>query len=307
MLCEQFEDSLTDYLEGSLTPETQRACAEHILRCPVCHDLLSEVKNTLQSCRLSTEAVGTGFPAGLEARILQRTAPDTMMSCREFEEYLTDYLDGFLPAALYHRWERHAALCEQCTELPGAVVRSIGACYSYIQDEMPMPARLHERILQATLGTTHASELRPSFMTRSLSGLRMWLDRAFSPQLATVATMLLVAVLVGTTTISDDGTIGGMYRTGLRLAAQTYLRGATTAARNTAISDEVKQVADTWMHFVNTAVQNADANTGGNRTLNGEGNPSGETSNEAQPGETEAPPPAPNRDAPETEHEPQNR
>ena len=45
------------------------------------------------------------------------------MSCEEFEECLTDYLDGFLPAHLYHRWERHAALCDRCTELPGEVVR----------------------------------------------------------------------------------------------------------------------------------------------------------------------------------------
>ena len=40
------------------------------------------------------------------------------MTCEEFEESLTDYLDGFLPAHNYHRWERHAALCDRCTELP---------------------------------------------------------------------------------------------------------------------------------------------------------------------------------------------
>jgi len=44
--------------------------------------------------------------------------PETAMACEEFELFLTDYLDGFLPASLYHRWERHAALCGQCTELP---------------------------------------------------------------------------------------------------------------------------------------------------------------------------------------------
>ncbi len=259
MLCEQFEDRLTDYIEGALPSEAQRACAEHALRCPVCHELLSEVRNTLQACQLSSLSVAP--PAGLEARIIERTAPQMMMSCGEFEEHLTDYLDGFLPAALYHRWERHAALCEQCTELPGAVVRSIGACYSYMQDELPLPAGLHAKILQSTLGTTHASEVRPPAAARALAALRGWLDWAFSPQLATVATMILVAVLVGTTTISDDGTIGGMYRTGLRLAAQTYLRGATTAARSTALSDEIKLVADSWMRFVNTSAQNANASS----------------------------------------------
>ena len=258
MLCEQFEESLTEYIEGALPSDAQRAAAEHVLRCPVCHELLSEVRNTLRACQISIAPVAS---AGFEARILERTAPQMLMSCREFEEHLTDYLDGFLPAALYHRWERHAALCEHCTELPGTVVRSIGACYSYMQDELPLPVGLHENFLQATLGTVRAREVRPPASVRSLAALRAWLDWAFAPQLATVATMILVAVLVGTTTISADGTISGMYRRGLQLAAQTYLRGATTAARNTALSDDIKHVADSWMRFVNTSAQNANASS----------------------------------------------
>src|SRR5438128_4508770 len=157
MFCADFENSLSDYFDGTLNVETHQAFVEHAMRCPVCHDLLSEVKNTLQACAV------TAVPdpsAELEARILLRTMPATVMACNEFEEYLTDYLDGFLPAALYHRWERHAALCERCTNLPGDVVRSIGACYSYISEELPVPNELHERILQATLGTTQAEQVR---------------------------------------------------------------------------------------------------------------------------------------------------
>ena len=75
------------------------------------------------------------------------------MTCEEFEEFLTDYLDGFLPAPLFHRWERHAVLCARCTELPGEVVRAIGTCYIYLAEEKPVPVGLNERILQATLGT----------------------------------------------------------------------------------------------------------------------------------------------------------
>ena len=33
----------------------------------------------------------------LEARILVSTMPETAMGCEDFEEHLTDYLDGFLP------------------------------------------------------------------------------------------------------------------------------------------------------------------------------------------------------------------
>jgi anti-sigma factor RsiW len=227
MLCAEFEDRLTDYLEGALASEEQRACGEHALRCPVCHDLLNEVKNTLR-------AVAADEPPApsrrMEARILMQTAPETAMACDEFEDHLTDYLDGFLPAPLFHRWERHAALCARCTDLPGEVVRSIGACYSYISEEQPVPAGLHEKILQATLGTTAAGEVRAPISSRALEWLRGWLDAVVSPQLATVATMVLVAILVGTSTLSPDGSIGGMYRASLRLAARTYQSTARGAA-----------------------------------------------------------------------------
>ncbi|HKZ77384.1 MAG TPA: zf-HC2 domain-containing protein [Pyrinomonadaceae bacterium] len=218
MLCIEFEDRLTDYLDGVLDKESHSRFAEHALRCPVCHETLSEVKNAIEACR-----VGTIPPPGrdLDARILQSTAPEVAMTCGDFEEFLTDYLDGFLPAPLYHRWERHAALCSRCTQLPGEVVRSIGACYTYISEEMALPEGLNERILQATLGTITPEEVRAPLSARVASWMRGWLDMIVSPQLATVATMLLVAVLVLTNTVSADGSIGGVYQASLRLAEQS--------------------------------------------------------------------------------------
>ncbi|HVF56500.1 MAG TPA: anti-sigma factor [Pyrinomonadaceae bacterium] len=252
MLCTEFEDRLTDYMDGALDADAQRAFAEHSLRCPVCHELLSEVKNAVAECRM---AVPPQPSPELEARILLKTAPETSMSCEDFEEHLTDYLDGFLPAALYHRWERHAALCQHCTELPGHVVRAIGACYSYISEEQTVPAGLHERILQATLGTTEAEMMRAPLAARIAEAFRGWLDVVVSPQLATVATMVLMAVLVGTNTISDDGSIGGMYRASLRLAAQTYEHGANTA-RSAAQTGELKRVAEGLETLVGAPPQN---------------------------------------------------
>jgi len=222
MLCQDFEDQLSDYLEAALDAETHRAFSEHALRCPICHQTLSEVKNTLQACRVAEVPPPT---RELEAMILQNTMPETAMNCSEFEESLTDYLDGFLPAPFYHRWERHAALCDHCTELPGEVVRSIGACYTYISEEMPVPFGLNERILQATLGTLTATEVRAPITARLASWLRALLDPIVSPQLATVATMLLVAVFVLANTVSADGSISGVYQASLRLAEKSYENG----------------------------------------------------------------------------------
>src|ERR1044071_1575138 len=116
MLCVDFENLLTDYIEGVVGPETNRLMGEHAMKCPVRHETLLAVRGTIETCRTATVPPPS---RELEARILQKTVPETAMGCEEFEECLTDYLDGFLPAHLYHRWERHAALCDRCTELPG--------------------------------------------------------------------------------------------------------------------------------------------------------------------------------------------
>lgn len=238
MLCSEFELKLTDYLDAALDAESSRLVGEHALRCPVCHETLLAVKSSLEACRIGTVPAPS---REFEARILKKTVPETVMNCEDFEECLTDYLDGFLPANLYHRWERHAALCDSCTELPGVVVRSIGACYTYMAEELPLPAGLNERILQATLGTAVPHEFKAPWTSRVASALRLWLDPIVSPQLATVATMLLVAVLVMANTVSADGSISGVYDAGLQLAERTN-GNANSDIR--LLTDEPKSVDD---------------------------------------------------------------
>ena len=244
MLCHEFEDQLTDYLDGALEVRANREFAEHAMRCPVCHSLLSEVKNTLLACSAS-EAPPAG--TGLEARILLQTMPETAINCSEFEDYLTDYLDGFLMAPLYHRWERHAALCVSCSELPGSVVRAIGACYTYKQDELTVPAGLEARILQTTIGNVLPREIRAPLKSRLLEWLRGALDPIVSPQLASVATMLLVSVFVLTNTVSTDGSVGGIYHASLQLAE----RAGGNASKSTALPNGVKQFAGSVNDLMN--------------------------------------------------------
>lgn len=235
MLCHDFEDRLTDYLDGALDVEAHKNFAEHALRCPVCHDLLSEVKNTLVACSASEAPPAS---VGLEARILLKTMPQASLTCAEFEDYLTDYLDGFLVAPIFHRWERHAALCESCSELPGDVVRAIGACYTYKQDEVPVPAGLEARILQSTIGNVLPQQVRAPFTSRLVEWLRGALDPIVSPQLASVATMLLVSIFVLTNTVSTDGSVGGIYHASLQLAQRT----ADSASRSPALPNGMKQL-----------------------------------------------------------------
>jgi hypothetical protein len=238
MLCVDFETLLTDYIEGVVGPETNRLIGEHAMKCPVCHETLSAVRSALEACRIGTVPEPS---RELEARILQKTVPETAMRCDEFEECLTDYLDGFLPAHLYHRWERHAALCDRCTELPGEVVRAIGACYTYISEERPLPAGLNERILQATLGTVTPQEIKAPWTARAASRFRLWLDPIITPQLATVATMLLAATVVLTSTVSADGSISGVYAAGLQLAERTSGQSKSITEYPSQVTDQQEQ------------------------------------------------------------------
>lgn len=148
------------------------------------------------------------------------------MSCEDFENYLTDYLDGFLPATVFHRWERHAVLCDKCTDLPGEVVRSIAACYTYKMEEMPVPEGLNARILQATIGTENAKAVKASRFSQFSEWLRGFSFPISVPQLAPVAMMLVFAVFILTQTVSADGSISGMYQKSFELAEQTYKQGA---------------------------------------------------------------------------------
>ena len=218
--CSKFEELLTDYLDNVLDKPTRVAIAEHALRCPLCHALLNEVKSAVEVCR--EIAAPKHSLTRLEARIISMTTPQTAMVCAEFEDHLTDYLDGFLSATVFHRWERHAVLCEKCTDLPGEVVRSIAACYTYKTEELPLPEGLHAKILQATIGTERAREVKASWISNAAEWIHGLNFPIPIPQLAPVAMILMFAFFVFSQTVSADGSISGMYQKSFELAGQTY-------------------------------------------------------------------------------------
>lgn len=218
--CSTFEEMLSDYLDKTLAGETQKSVAAHALSCPLCHSLLNDVKESLSVCR-DIAAPATPMTR-LEARILSMTAPQAAMTCEDFESHLTDYLDGFLPAASFHRWERHAALCSSCEDLPGMVVRSIAACYTYKTDELAVPSGLHERILHLTLGTAETQTVKPSWIKEAAEWVKGIRIPVAVPQLAPVAMILAFAFLLFGETVSADGTISGIYQRSFELAGQTY-------------------------------------------------------------------------------------
>jgi hypothetical protein len=224
MDCGRFEEILSDYLERSLAGPDQKAAAEHALSCPLCHSLLNEVRSAMEVCR---EMAAPKLPVTrLEARILAATVPNASLACEDFEEHLTDYLDGFLPAPVFHRWERHAVLCDECSDLPGAVVRSLAACVTYKLEELPLPAGLHQRILNATLGAVDPKTVRASAWARFGEWVRGLQFPISVPQLAPVASMMMFAFLVLSQGVSADGTLTDIYSKSYALAEGTYRQSA---------------------------------------------------------------------------------
>ena len=215
---------MTDYLDKNLENGVHKAVASHALSCPLCHSLLNDVKDSLEVCR--NLAAPSLAMTRLEARVISMTMPETAMPCEEFEVYLTDYMDGFLPANLFHRWERHAVLCNTCEDLPGLVVRSIAACYTYKMEELAVPAGLHERILNMTIGSAEAMAVKASWASQAGEWIRGLSFPIAVPQLAPVAMMLLFAFLVFSQTVSADGTLIGVYQKSVELAEQTYKQSA---------------------------------------------------------------------------------
>lgn len=247
--CSQFEELLTDYLDRALDVTTQSLVAEHAIGCPLCHGLLNDVKESLDVCR-SISAPKMSMTR-LEARVLSMTLPETAMTCDDFEGHLTDYLDGFLPAAVFHRWERHAVLCGACEDLPGMVVRSIAACYTYKMDELAVPAGLHERILNLTIGTECAAEVRASWASRFAEAIRGLNFPVPVPQLASVAMMLMVAFMIFSQTVSADGSFTGVYQKSVELAESTYQQSAE-AWKGGPAQPAAKQDPVTGTTFVNS-------------------------------------------------------
>jgi hypothetical protein len=226
--CEKFEAQLTDFIDKTLDRPAFRVMAEHALKCPLCHELLNDVKTAVAACRTISEPRKP--LTRLEARILERTVPDASLACNEFEDSLTDYLDGFLPAQVFHRWERHAVMCDECTDLPGAVVRSLAAVVEYKLAELPVPAGLHARIMQHTAGTAKAkANARPAGPS-VFEQFKEWASNLSFPiavpQLGSVAFMMMFAFLVFSQTVSADGSLTDVYTKSYELAEATYKQGA---------------------------------------------------------------------------------
>src|SRR5918912_1578469 len=109
MDCSKFELSLSEYLDGALCRADAGEVASHALRCRACRAILDEVKAALRDCKYDDDL---NAPVELEEALLTIPSSYAPLTCGGFQELITEFLDGFVPAPTYHRFKAHAGACE---------------------------------------------------------------------------------------------------------------------------------------------------------------------------------------------------
>ena len=251
MNCSKFEESLSHYLDGMLSKSDARLFRAHSLKCRSCRTTLDDVKAVLVECKLADE---TPLSGALEAALLNIPAEHRPLDCYGFEELITEFLDGFVPARTYNLFETHAASCEDCSGLLTEVVYAVAACHSvHTYEDYEAPAALIEK-LKAIMPEQRRN------LWRSLSDRIIALAGCLIPNATqgarwsfATASMLAFAtfalLLFG---FSDDRTVGGIYRQANVKAGELYSQGAgiygqkdEVVARLQQVGSDIEEIWDT--------------------------------------------------------------
>ncbi len=180
MDCIQFQDSISDYLEGALDPRARAECAAHRLVCGECRELHADVRATMQALSGGGLEEIAG-PQGLEERIIAATTTGEMLSCTEFDKLLERYFDGVILAPTFQNFQSHFGHCPKCRRLMAGIEEAIALCREVKEAEVDVPDSLHDRIVAATVGGS------TGWFARAKSQFRDALQVLMAPQLAAAA------------------------------------------------------------------------------------------------------------------------
>lgn len=75
-----------------------------------------------------------------------------MITCRQFEDFVMDYLDGSLPEQQHKRFDWHMKICRECRDYLAAYKRTIELGQSVLGDDNdPVPGDVPEDLVRAIL------------------------------------------------------------------------------------------------------------------------------------------------------------
>ena len=241
MNCSKFEESLSQYLDGMLPNSDARLFRAHSLECRSCRTTFDDVKAVLADCKLLERMPA---PGSLEISLLNIPAEHDPLDCHGFEELITEFLDGFVPARIYNLFETHAASCEDCSGLLTEVVYAVAACHSvHTYEDYEAPAALIEKL--DFIMPEQRRSIRRALSNRITAWVGYLIPSATEGARWSFATGSLLAfatfalLLFG---FSDDWTVGGIYRQAHVKAGQIYSRGAGIYAQKDEVVAQLQQV-----------------------------------------------------------------
>jgi hypothetical protein len=222
MNCCTFEELLIDHLDGTLPKRQASLLSSHALQCRACRSLMGDIKEVIEDVKGVRETVE--IPSHLENTLLRIQAEQTPLTCFAFEELITEFLDGFVPASVYHKFEHHAGACAPCSSLLTEVVYAVAACHSvHTYEEVEVSGTLVERLL--AIQPQQKVSLRRKVAEKMAAFVGSLMPRATHSRGWSYATASGLAVAVFALLLfgfSEDRSVSGIYREARATAYSLY-------------------------------------------------------------------------------------
>jgi anti-sigma factor RsiW len=241
MKCNQFEQKLSDYLDGLMAASEAADFGQHALQCRGCRQLLDDVKSSVRECKATIDVEA---PPTLETTLLMIPSGYGPLDCLAFEELITEFLDGFVPAPTYHRFEQHADTCSECSSLLTEVVYAVAACHSvHTYEEYDPPEELVHTLLTAMPQPQRSLRRRVEERLSAWASLLMPRTAQGAPWSFATASVLAFAMFgVLLFDFSDDRTLSGIYRQARVKAAEFYSEGTDIYAQKDQVVARIREV-----------------------------------------------------------------
>jgi anti-sigma factor RsiW len=239
MNCRKFEEQISEYLDGLLPKNEARVLAAHALLCRDCRRLMDDIKGALYDAKETLE-----ISPNLEGVLLSVQDKYAPLGCAAFEALITEFLDGFVPALTYHRFETHANECAACSSLLTEVVYAVAACHSvHTFEEVAIPEALNGKLV-AIMPEAHDS-LRRRLANHVAALVSSCMPRATQSRgwsFATTSSLAIAMFALLLFGFSDDQTVSGIFRQAQVKVSQLYSRSADLYAQKEDVIAEIHKV-----------------------------------------------------------------
>jgi hypothetical protein len=253
--CKGFNSLLAEYVEGGLKQDVRKGMAGHSLKCRSCRALLDDVKLKLREVSRDVEVITN---PRLEAVLEAIPDCESDLNCSSFEDLISDFLDGFVHASVYHRFAQHSDGCVKCSRVLTDVVYAVAACHSvHIYEEHEVPELLEARLsaigcgkdrqaapasAQGVTGLLSARRRTRSDLEGLKTGLYRLLPATSVERVATVCGLLLASVAMAMFGPAKDAGVLGMLRRAQSRATSIYSQKEIVEARFERVGEDLGRV-----------------------------------------------------------------